>query len=177
MEPLRRPLFDVNTLVYGETMNERLTRSDWIQHGLRTLAAEGAGALKVGPMASGLGVSRGSFYWHFEDVAAFRAELLQAWREQATDRVIRRLSERTTPDRLNYLLKGAFSEDRTLDRAVRSWAAEDAEAAAVVTSVDASRVAYIAKLLTEAGVDAGKDPRHATIDPSAIDDIGDLFEA
>ncbi|WP_068877709.1 MULTISPECIES: TetR/AcrR family transcriptional regulator [unclassified Phenylobacterium] len=177
-------------------MNERLTRSDWIQHGLRTLAAEGAGALKVGPMASGLGVSRGSFYWHFEDVAAFRAELLQAWREQATDRVIRRLSERTTPDRLNYLLKGAFSEDRTLDRAVRSWAAEDAEAAAVVTSVDASRVAYIAKLLTEAGVDAGKalpranfvywaylgqaavmDPRHATIDPSAIDDIGDLFEA
>jgi hypothetical protein len=46
-------------------MKNRLTKSDWIKHGLRTLAEEGAGALKVGPMATKLEVSRGSFYWHY----------------------------------------------------------------------------------------------------------------
>jgi AcrR family transcriptional regulator len=176
-------------------MSERLTKSEWIKQGLRTLAKEGAGALKAGPMAAKLKVSRGSFYWHFEDIADFRAELLRNWRERATERVIQQMAERAEPDRLNYLLKRAFSEDRSLDRAVRSWAAENADVAAVVTSVDASRVAYIAELLAAAGVDVAKalpranfiywaylgqaaamDPRHATIGDAAIDDIGRLFE-
>jgi len=41
-------LAEVNTLVYGAAMNDRLTKSDWIEHGLRTLANDGANALKVG---------------------------------------------------------------------------------------------------------------------------------
>ena len=195
MEPVRPALADVNTHVYGPSMTERLTKSDWIKHGLRTLAKEGAGALKAGPMAAKLQVSRGSFYWHFKDIAEFRAELLRAWRERATDRVIQQMAERAEPDRLNYLLKRAFSEERGLDRAMRSWAAEDGDVVAVVTSVDASRVAYIADLLVETGVEAGKaqaranfiywaylgqaivmDPRHASIAESAVDDIADLFE-
>ena len=54
-------------------MDVRLTKQDWINSGLRTLATEGASALKVGAMAAALGVSRGSFYWHFKDFADFRA--------------------------------------------------------------------------------------------------------
>lgn len=177
-------------------MADRLTKSDWIRHGLRTLAAEGAGALKVGPMADGLNVSRGSFYWHFRDIADFRAELLQTWQEQATERVIRDLeAQKDRPDRLKQLMRRAFASRRSLDRAIRSWAAEDRDVAAVVSSVDARRVAYIAKMLAAAGVDGQKaqrraaflywaflgqrmvmDPRHASIAAPALDDIGDLFE-
>jgi AcrR family transcriptional regulator len=176
-------------------MTERLTKSDWITQGLRTLAKEGAGALKVGPMAAKLQVSRGSFYWHFEDIADFRAELLRSWRERSTDRVIQQMAERAEPARLTYLLKRAFGEDRSLDRAMRSWAAEDEDVAGVVTSVDGSRVAYIAQLLAAAGVEPGKararanfiywaylgqaavlDPRHASVGDAEIDDIGRLFE-
>ena len=54
-------------------MSDRLTKSDWIDHGLRTLANDGPNALKVGPMATTLKVSRGSFYWHFRDIADFRS--------------------------------------------------------------------------------------------------------
>ena len=50
---------------------DRLTKLDWIERGLSTLASDGAHALKVGPMATQLKVSRGSFYWHFRDVADF----------------------------------------------------------------------------------------------------------
>jgi AcrR family transcriptional regulator len=186
----------VNTPVYGWTMTDRLTKPDWIRHGLSVLAAEGAGALKVGPMADGLKVSRGSFYWHFRDIGDFRAQLLQAWQEEATDRVIRDLEARKDrPDRLKQLMRRAFASSRRLERAIRSWAAQDRAAAAAVSSVDTRRVAYIASMLAAAGVDGQKaqrraaflywaylgqpmvmEPRHATITGPALDDISDLFE-
>lgn len=187
----------VNTLVYGrQAMTDRLAKSDWISHGLHTLAKDGANALKVGPMADGLKVSRGSFYWHFRDIADFRAQLLQAWQKQATDRVIEDPEARKDrPDRLKQLMRRAFIGKRSLDRAMRSWAAEDREVAVIVASVDARRVAYIAKMLAAAGVEGQKaqrraafvywaylgqpmvmEPRHASIAPAALDDIGGLFE-
>jgi AcrR family transcriptional regulator len=185
----------VNTHVYGCVMNDRLTKSDWIDHGLRTLARDGPNALKVGPMAAALKVSRGSFYWHFRDIADFRSQVLQGWQERMTDEVIQEVARKSGPDRLKHLLRRAFVEKPRLDRAIRSWAAEDADVAAVVASVDASRVAYIGKLLIAAGVESRRalpraafmywaylgqaivmHPRHASIQASALDDIADLFE-
>ncbi len=190
-------LAGVNTLVYGRTMNDRLTKSDWINHGLRTLANEGAKALKVGPMSTTLNVSRGSFYWHFRDIADFRSHILRSWRERTTDQVIQEIeAEKAQLDRLKPLMKRAFSGKQSgLDRAIRSWAAEDEDVAAIVATVDAGRVAYIANLLVAAGVESRQalsraafmywaylgqaivmDPRHSSIDALAMDDISDLFE-
>jgi len=188
-------LSGVNTLVYVEVMSDRLTKSDWIDHGLRTLANEGANALKVGPMATTLKVSRGSFYWHFRDIADFRSQILRSWQERMTDQVIQEVAGKAEPDRLRHLLKRALVEKPRLDRAVRSWAAEDEDVATIVASVDARRVAYIAKLLVAAGVESRRalpraafmywaylgrafvmEPRHASIPASALDDISGLFE-
>jgi AcrR family transcriptional regulator len=187
---------EVNTSMYGATMNDRLTKEDWIRHGLRTLANEGAHALKVGPMATKLKVSRGSFYWHFRDIPEFRSQVLRSWQERSTDQVIRELdTTKAEPDRLKHLIKRAFAAKRDLDRAIRSWAAEDQDVAKIVASVDARRVAYIAKLLVAAGVESKKalrraaflywaylgqaivmDPLHSSMAELAIDDIGALFE-
>lgn len=177
-------------------MDDRLTKSDWIDQGLRTLASDGANALKVGPMAATLKVSRGSFYWHFRDIADFRTQVLQSWQERMTDQVIKDLeSAKAEPDRLKHLMQRAFVEQPRLDRAIRAWAAEDEGVAKIVASVDARRVAYIAKLLVAAGVESRRappraafmywaylgqaivmDPRHASIPASALDDISGLFE-
>ena len=117
-------------------MNDRLTKSAWIDHGLRTLASHGPNALKVGPLSTALGVSRGSFYWHFRDIADFRAQLLGSWQERMTDQVIQEIAGQAEPDRLKHLLKRAFADKPRLDRAIRSWAAEDDDVAAIVASVD-----------------------------------------
>lgn len=179
-----------------EPMDDRLTKPDWIDHGLRTLADEGTNALKVGPMAAALKVSRGSFYWHFRDIADFRSQVLRSWQERMTDQVIKELeTAKAEPDRLKHLMKRAFVEKPRLDRAIRAWATEDDDVAGIVASVDARRVAYIAKLLVAAGVDGRRapsraafmywaylgqaivmDPRHASIPASALDDISGLFE-
>jgi AcrR family transcriptional regulator len=196
MDHIAKELAGVNTPVYGVAMNDRLTKDDWVTHGLRTLANDGANALKVGPMATKLKVSRGSFYWHFRDIADFRSQILRSWQERSTDQVIRELdAAKAEPDRLKRLMKRAFAAKRNLDRAIRSWAAENADVAKIVASVDTRRVVYIAKLLVAAGVKSEQalhraaflywaylgqpivmDPRHSSMAESAIDDIGALFE-
>jgi AcrR family transcriptional regulator len=177
-------------------MTDRLSKSDWIDHGLDTLTRAGPRALKVAPMAAKLKVSRGSFYWHFRDIGDFRDALLAAWQERLTDRVIRDLDARQGErGLLRRLLRGAFSSERQLDRAMRVWAAEDRGVAAAVAAVDARRVARIAGLLADAGV-ARERARHraaflywaflgqvtvrearvAALPDSALDDIAALFE-
>ena len=176
-------------------MSDRLTKPDWIKHGLRTLASDGPNALKVGAMAAKLNLSRGSFYWHFRDIADFRSELLRSWQERTTDQVIQELEAgKGDPDRLKRLMKQAFDVKSHLDRAIRSWAAEDDEVAKVVASVDAKRVAYLAEMLVAAGVGRRQarsraaflywaylgqatvmDPRHSSLGTVALDDIADLL--
>jgi len=86
---LRPPLAPVNTQVYGrDVMSDQLSAQDWLDRGLRALAAKGAGALKAESLAKAMGVSRGSFYWHFADIAAFRTAILAQWREVSAERVI-----------------------------------------------------------------------------------------
>lgn len=177
-------------------MSDRLSKSDWIDHGLITLAREGPASLKVGPLAAALEVSRGSFYWHFRDLADFRDQVLQSWRERSTERVIDDMDAREgQPDRFKRLMRGAFDGKRSLDRAIRTWASHDEAVAAVVAEVDALRVGYIAKLLVASGVEATRadsraafaywaflgqaivmDPRHATITGEDLDEVSALLE-
>ena len=54
-------------------MTDQLSADDWISQGLKALAKSGFIALKADPLARAMGVSRGSFYWHFADLGAFHA--------------------------------------------------------------------------------------------------------
>lgn len=177
-------------------MRERLTKQDWIKQGLWSLAAEGAGALKVGAMADRLGVSRGSFYWHFADFAEFRQYLMEEWRERAVDQIIRELDQNAgTPGAIMQLMTRAFFGKRLLEKAVRMWATDDQQVAAMVASVDSRRVAYLAQMLNAAGVDGDHaqsralfiywaylgqpivmDPSLGSIAEPGLESLSDLFE-
>src|SRR3954447_15938205 len=82
----------VNTVVYGALsqvqMTDKLSATDWLDQELRTLAESGFTALKAEPLAKAMGVSRGSFYWHFADIGAYHAAILERWREVATEQII-----------------------------------------------------------------------------------------
>ncbi|MGY3441622.1 MULTISPECIES: TetR/AcrR family transcriptional regulator [unclassified Bradyrhizobium] len=133
-------------------MTEQLSAKDWLDQGLKTLARRGFTALKAEPLAKAMGVSRGSFYWHFADIGAYQAAILTYWREVAAERVIAELD--TIPeggDALALLLRRSFSARLALERAVRSWATADAAARAAVLAVDQRRIGYIETLLRQAG--------------------------
>lgn len=132
-----------------------LTDIDWLNHGLSELAAHGAGALKADRLAKSLKVSRGSFYWHFADISAYRAQLLDLWAARATHAMVAHLDRRGgSADRLGKLLSLAMRASPALERAVRSWATHDAAAAKAVRGVDAVRLRYLREGLAAAGIAA-----------------------
>jgi AcrR family transcriptional regulator len=134
-------------------MTDQLSAKDWLDQGLRTLAEKGFTALKAEPLSKAMGVSRGSFYWHFADIGAFHAALLQHWREIATEQIIATLESGSSKgERLPLLLQGVFTAKLTLENAVRTWAALNPAARNAVQAIDRRRLSYVESLLREQGV-------------------------
>src|SRR4029453_6923285 len=69
----------------------RTPRSSWIDAGLRALAAGGPDAVRIEPLAQTLGVTKGGFYWHFDDRRALLEEMLDTWERASVDDVIERV--------------------------------------------------------------------------------------
>jgi AcrR family transcriptional regulator len=136
-------------------MAKRLTAQAWIDFALVTLAREGFETLKADVLARKLGVSRGSFYWHFEDIEAFHARVIQQWRKVATEAIIADVELREGPDhRLDVLLRHAFGDGAALEVGMRAWADNNPTAAQALRQVDRQRRTYIEKLLRELGMPA-----------------------
>jgi AcrR family transcriptional regulator len=132
-------------------MTEQLSADDWIKQGLKALAKSGFTGLKADPLAKAMGVSRGSFYWHFADLGAFHAAVLRRWREIAAEQIIADV-EADSDDPLKSLLRRSFGARLDLERAVRNWAAFDPAAQAAVRAIDRRRFDYIEALLAKRGL-------------------------
>ena len=57
----------------------KLTAHDWLDIALQALAENGVTAVAVEPLAKKLGVTKGSFYWHFKNRNTLFNELLEFW--------------------------------------------------------------------------------------------------
>lgn len=134
-------------------MTERLTTQDWIDFALTTLAHEGFDALKADVLARKLGVSRGSFYWHFTDLGTFHTRVIEHWRQTTTEGIIADL-ERYEPreERLEALVRRGFGHDGVLEVRMRAWADTNAEAARVLSDIDRRRWEYLEQMLLDAGI-------------------------
>ena len=134
-------------------MADQLSAKDWLDQGLKTLATSGFTALKAEPLARAMGVSRGSFYWHFADIGAFHAAILKHWRDVAAEQIIADLetaSENEAP--LARLLRRAFGGRLALEKAVRTWATVDPGAQAAVQAIDRRRLSYVEGMLRANGL-------------------------
>lgn len=153
-------LAPVNTVVYGQVvagirMADQLSAKDWLDQGLRALARSGFTALKAEPLAKAMGVSRGSFYWHFADIGAYHAAVLKHWREVAAEQIIAGLEAASGDDNpLQLLLRRAFGTKPALENAFRTWATVDPAARSAVQAIDRRRLGYVEKLLGASGLPA-----------------------
>jgi AcrR family transcriptional regulator len=136
-------------------MADQLSAKDWLDQGLKALAESGFTALKAEPLAKTMGVSRGSFYWHFADVEAFHRAILRHWRDVAAERIIADVEASAGEgDPLQLLLRRVFGERLALESAVRSWAAVDRAAKSAVQAIDRRRLSYVESLLRASGLSA-----------------------
>ena len=128
----------------------RTPRTSWIDEGLRALAAGGPDAVRIEPLARALGVSKGGFYWHFDDRRALLEEMLDTWERLSVDEVIERVEGEggDAKARLRRLSALASSRDELLriDLAVRDWSRRDQTVAERLRRVDNRRMAYMRSL-------------------------------
>ncbi|MCA9705875.1 MAG: TetR/AcrR family transcriptional regulator [Myxococcales bacterium] len=150
-----------HTTWYGRRKDDRplarLDRNDWIRTAFDALCEGGVDEVRISTLCAALGVTKGSFYWHFDDRDALLRAMLEGWERVGTEEIIEALdgAEGTAAERLRRLVGAAFGESSRADRieaAIRAWASRDEAAAATVARVDARRLAYVRDLLRGAGV-------------------------
>ncbi|MBL8377009.1 MAG: TetR/AcrR family transcriptional regulator [Burkholderiales bacterium] len=144
----------------SDAARKRLRPADWVAAGFRTLAQSGAHAVGVDALARELGATKGSFYWHFDDLAALKSAMLQAWEQLATTDIT--AAVRSAPlapqDRLFLLMEkvsvtpGDEFGGLAIEPAIREWGRAEPLARAAVERVDRQRLADLRDFLRAAGL-------------------------
>lgn len=144
---------NVNTFWYGERMEERKSRQSWLDAGLQALASEGPDGLRIMLIAEKLGVTKGSFYWHFKSLAQYQLALLEQWEHSHTEQIIEYVEQAggEAYTKLYNLFLATVRSDFSLSQAIRSWSLANPSAREVQARVDQKRVEYAAKLLRAIG--------------------------
>lgn len=160
-------LAEVNTVAYGFGMitpnpKRRLAKTDWVQAGFRALVQTGPAGLKVEALAREIGTTKGSFYWHFKDIAALQIEMLVTWEELATLNITAAVKRSgLSPVKQLRLLVDMVSEppDSALggpavEPAIRDWGRINECARSTLERVDRRRLSDLREFFVSAGANS-----------------------
>ena len=138
----------------GTVKHKRLSRNEWLARAIEVLSREGGSVLTVDALVQRLKVTRGSFYWHFEDRTDFIRQLVDYWSTVFTQEVAKETNELggNAESRLLALMKIIVRKKLSqYDIPIRAWASHDSVAARRVKMVDQFRTDYVRSLFAEMG--------------------------
>ncbi|MDA4103211.1 TetR/AcrR family transcriptional regulator [Mycolicibacterium monacense] len=127
---------------------------DWIDAGFALLAEGGTNALRIGRLCDRLHVTKGSFYWHFSDIQAYRAALVEAWGD-VRDRERRRfatMQDVPPRQRMRVMMEALVNPSHwAVERVMRTWAIADDEVADKVRQSDRRVLAALQQAFLDEG--------------------------
>jgi AcrR family transcriptional regulator len=154
----------------SKPLRTALTPEAWIDAATQVLVDQGIDHVRVDVLAGQLGVTRGSFYWHFRDREDLLRRVLQAWRESATVQLTRRLERAGSNPReqlrdvVSLPFRGrAAQRAARIELAIRAWARRDEMARQAVDEADSARIGYHADIFTGLGFSALEARRRAFV--------------
>ncbi len=134
-------------------ITESLTRDDWISGAWDMLGENGLDGVRVEPLARRLGVTKGSFYWHFKDRQQLMDALLDRWFSIWDDQMLPDMEEAANPaDRIWALFEsvvGRVTRGQTVS--LRMMSHSDADVARRIEERDAQRLSSLTSELVEIG--------------------------
>ncbi len=137
----------------------KLTTHDWEKAALQVIADQGISALGVEPLARKLGVTKGSFYWHYKNRRALLEGALALWERVETENVIVRVEKEASPRKRLIALFENVSVDRYGGQLYSSFSvATDQLVKVVVQRINKRRL----KFLQECYRDLGLPTKEAT---------------
>ena len=134
--------------------SSRLNADDWLLAALDLMVDEGIAGVKIHRLCERLGVTKGSFYWHFQDLDAFLGELARRWGEEG-EQVPARVVGTSDPGAglLQAMELFADKRNRNLTRAFRDWAASDERARAAIRKTDQALFEVVRDAIVRLGFD------------------------
>ncbi|MER6424055.1 TetR/AcrR family transcriptional regulator [Streptomyces sp. NPDC001137] len=136
-----------------QTRKPRLTARDWADAALTAIREGGLAAVAVEPLATRLGTTKGSFYWHFTNREALIEAALARWVESNTDEIIATVE--TEPDagrRLRALFHRVTKPGAADPLELSLLASTDhPQVAAALRQVTERRIGYLTGLFAELG--------------------------
>ncbi|SEQ83248.1 transcriptional regulator, TetR family [Solimonas aquatica] len=129
----------------GGEARQNLSVDAWAQAALEAMASGGLEAVAVEPLARRLGVTKGSFYWHFPNREALLHAALALWERSETDDILQRVGPEPDPyQRIVKLFKAANASYRSGRLYLAIAAAEDKPMVQeVVRRVSERRMSYL----------------------------------
>jgi AcrR family transcriptional regulator len=122
------------------------TKRDWLVEGLRVLGELGATALTIDALTGRLGVTKGSFYHHFQHYHNYKEQLLTFFEEVTLHIIAQTEQEPTSTRKIARLLELATREVPTVEVAVRAWALQDEQVRRYQERIDQRRMDYLTAL-------------------------------
>lgn len=128
---------------------DSLTREDWITAAWDMLGEGGVDGVRVEPLAKRLGVTKGSFYWHFKDRQQLLDALLDRWFSIWDGQMLPEMNSAADPaDRIWALFRsviGRVTRGQTVS--LRMWSHSDPEVARRIEERDRDRLAFLTEQL------------------------------
>lgn len=139
----------------------RLNKDEWLKKALELINREGPSCLKLRSLTKKLGVTTGSFYWHFESTEDFINEILQFWEQEYSLKVKSLVEsiddEITAKEKLTFVIANFLSNEYSqFEMGMRAWASTNKQVAEVVNRGDKWRESVIKPLFVELGYE-GED--------------------
>ena len=134
----------------------RLSVDDWLDAAFDLLVREGVPGVKISTLCAELGVTKGSFYWHFDDIDALMKAVADRWCSVQNDAMRGLTAIDTIPvDERFELMANLLIDERNwaVEIAVREWARTDANVAESVTALDRRIFEIVQESLLELGLD------------------------
>ena len=136
-----RPLKMKGRDLMKRNRSRTLRKGDWFLAGLNALADGGPHRLQAAKVARMLGVTTGSFYWHFRSVEDYQTELLEYWKDDVNLGLIhdaRSTSEEPAKILADLRRRILESGAHRFDAAMREWARTEEEARARASLIGAA---------------------------------------
>jgi AcrR family transcriptional regulator len=130
------------------------------------MGREGETEIHIERLVARLGVTKGSFYWHFENREDFIRQVADYWATEFTGQITRHLEslEASASEKLLTLMRAVIGQELArYDLVMRTWATHDKGVARVVRKVDRKRFSTVRGLFAAIGFDGDELERRTNL--------------
>ncbi|NKY63826.1 TetR/AcrR family transcriptional regulator [Gordonia rubripertincta] len=145
--------------------SSRLGADDWLDASVEVLLEDGIEGLKISRLSARLGVTKGSFYWHFTDIATMKSELADHCRKGQAAAVARMVDLEELPpiERIEGMAQLVSDPRRwRMEAAMRRWAETDGSIADSISELDGQIFQMSHQAMRELGFDEPEAHARAT---------------